>query len=107
MEDEDVLKTAVEGTKNVMRAAKEMGVKKVVLTSCMFAVFNQFKEDVEGRVFTAKDWNEDDEFTTVNMKAKIRAETLAWEEAKGETSLTVLNPGYLLGPMITERECST
>ena len=55
----EVVTPAIEGTKNVMAAAKRAGVKRVVLTSSVFALGNFMHPDppANGTVYTEEDWN--------------------------------------------------
>ena len=55
----EIVTPAIEGTKNVMAAAKRAGVKRVVLTSSVFALGNFMHPDppVNGTIYTEEDWN--------------------------------------------------
>ncbi|CAJ0585055.1 unnamed protein product, partial [Mesorhabditis spiculigera] len=105
---EETISTAIAGTKNVLAAcANEPSVKKVVLTSSMLAIF-------EGRPsgkLTEKDWSILDN-STAYAKSKTLAEQSAWEFAKegghkNNFILTVVNPGFILGPPLTDEKGSS
>lgn len=55
----EIVTPAIEGTTNVMAAAKRAGVKRVVLTSSVFAIGNFMHPDppVNGTIYTEEDWN--------------------------------------------------
>ncbi|KAF7975471.1 hypothetical protein HWV62_9501 [Athelia sp. TMB] len=56
--EEDLLKPAINGTLNVLRAAKKAGVKKVVITSSFAAISDLKGKGPWGdREYTEKDWN--------------------------------------------------
>ncbi|VDK19885.1 unnamed protein product [Anisakis simplex] len=77
--DESLIKTAVEGTLRVLRAAAQQAtVKKVVLTSSIAAIHEG--HDDMNRVFTEEDWtNLDSESLMYYPKSKTLAEQAAWD----------------------------
>jgi len=96
-----------------MIAALKAGVERVVLTSSCAAVGppQTWRGDMskveKGKVFTEEDWN-----TTSSLKegpylySKTVAEKKAWEIAEKNTdkiSLAVINPSFMLGPMMSDR----
>lgn len=100
---EEVIEPAVKGTKNVMEACAEMGVKRVVFTSSIGAVYL----DPQRNPFAIVDedcWsNLDYCIQTSNWYcyAKTLAEKSAWELAKKlNLQLVVVNPGVVLGPKL-------
>src|SRR6056297_1251178 len=104
---------ALKGTRNVLNTAKNIGsVKRVVLTSSVAAVHSDninIKETRNGK-FTEEHWN-----TTSNIKhqpysfSKTLAEQEAWKIAKTHEKwdLVVINPGFVLGPSLSQRKDST
>uniref|UniRef100_A0A915EDG8 NAD-dependent epimerase/dehydratase domain-containing protein n=1 Tax=Ditylenchus dipsaci TaxID=166011 RepID=A0A915EDG8_9BILA len=76
--DENIVKTAIEGTLNVLKAcASSTTVKKVVMTSSCAAI-NEGHED-ENRVFSEEDWCEvDSKKVLPYARSKAEAEKAAW-----------------------------
>lgn len=110
---DELIKPAVDGTLNVLKACAEVGgVKRVVLTSSIVAVYDPSipppKEHEEDKAFTEEDWtNIEDPHLDVYAKSKVLAEKAAWdfvkelpEEKKFE--LVAINPGLVLGPLYSK-----
>lgn len=110
---DSLIKPAVEGTLAVLRASAADGnVKRVVLTSSLAAVHDvkalDGKEDPEKK-YNEDDWVDPDKVEAYS-KSKILAERAAHkfiedlpqEEGKRKLELVVINPSYVLGPMITD-----
>jgi nucleoside-diphosphate-sugar epimerase len=101
--DPNVLITpARDGAKRALGAAIKAGVKRVVMTSSVAAT---------SKGATAGDWVSDEtQWTDVNApkvgayaQSKTLAEQAAWElikTAKGKTTLAVVNPALVLGPLM-------
>uniref|UniRef100_A0A914D2X2 NAD-dependent epimerase/dehydratase domain-containing protein n=1 Tax=Acrobeloides nanus TaxID=290746 RepID=A0A914D2X2_9BILA len=108
--DENTIRTALDGTLNVLKAcAKCHSVKKVVLTSSIAAIM--YGNDNHGKTVTEKDWsNIDGKNINTYQKSKTIAETAAWDFVKtipdgdNKFKLTCLNPGFIVGPSLTEVE---
>lgn len=117
--DPDVLiKPAVEGTLAVLRAASSDGnVKRVVLTSSLAAVHDvktlDGKQDPD-RVYNEDDWV-DENLVEPYSRSKILAEKAAHkfieelpqEGGKRKLELVVINPSYVLGPLLTNNLSSS
>lgn len=108
-----LIKPAVEGTRNVLESVnREEKVKKVVITSSVAAIFGDGEEiqNKENGIFDENDWN-----NTSNEKhqaysySKTAAEREAWRlfAEQSQWKLAVINPGFVLGPSITTRQDST
>ncbi len=99
--EDDVIRPAVEGTLRVLRAARDAGVKRVVLTSAFGAVGYSQKADV----FTEENWTDPEAPIAVYPKSKTLAERAAWDfiatEGRG-MELAVINPGAVFGPVLGE-----
>lgn len=100
--DENALiRPAVEGTRRALKAARDAGIDRVVLTSSVAAVSSSALP--AGRaVYTEDDWTDIDHPTaSAYIKSKTLAERAAWtfveEEAPG-LALTAINPSLVLGP---------
>jgi dihydroflavonol-4-reductase len=99
--ENDIIRPAVDGTLRALRAAKKAGVRRVVLTSSVAAVYgNDLPKGVSE--FDETMW------TDVNhpvgrvayTKSKTLAEKAAWDFIKSEASdieLTTINPVLVLG----------
>jgi nucleoside-diphosphate-sugar epimerase len=104
--EDDLIVPAREGTLRVLRAARDSGVKRVVLTSSYAAVGYGWPASRTAE-FTEKDWSVVDESSGVKVppyqKSKTIAEKAAWEfiEKEGrELELAVVNPVGVFGPII-------
>lgn len=90
----EIIEPSVTGGLNVLRAAKEAGVKKVIFTSSTAAVGNDAPAD---RPLNEKDWNDDTRLAYVY--AKTAAERKAWEFAdKSGMDMVAINPAAIIGP---------
>jgi len=102
-DENDLIRPAKEGTLRVLRAAAENGVKRVVLTSSVAAISAGHPR--EKTHFDEKDFSLLDSPTIEPYpKSKTLAERAAWEFMKNlpqghPLELTVINPGYVLGPL--------
>uniref|UniRef100_A0A7N0UQ86 NAD-dependent epimerase/dehydratase domain-containing protein n=1 Tax=Kalanchoe fedtschenkoi TaxID=63787 RepID=A0A7N0UQ86_KALFE len=99
----ELLDPAIEGTINVLKAAKELGVGRVVVTSSISAIMPSpyWPADV---VKTEQCWA-DEEYCKQNELwyplSKTLAEKAAWEFSKeNDLDVVVVNPGTVMGPMI-------
>jgi len=99
---DEVIVPARDGTLRVLRAARDAGVRRVVLTSSFAAVGYSPKPGAE---YTEADWTDPD---TPGLPAyplsKVVAERTAWDfinHEGGETELVVVNPTFILGPTLT------
>ncbi|MCF6276086.1 MAG: NAD-dependent epimerase/dehydratase family protein, partial [Robiginitomaculum sp.] len=79
------------------------GVKRIIMTSSMVSMLGQPGKGAHLRV-GEKDWTDPDwKKLTAYAISKTRAEISAWEYARVqgfEDRLTVINPGFVLGPAI-------
>ncbi|KAL1554109.1 NADPH-cytochrome p450 reductase [Salvia divinorum] len=100
---EQMVEPAVNGAKNVIRAAAEAKVRRVVITSSIGAIYMDPNRDPE-KVVDETCWS-DLEFckNTKNWYCygKAVAEQAAWDEAKESgVDLVVINPVLVLGPLL-------
>ncbi len=97
-DENDLILPAREGTLRVLRAAKDAGVRRVVLTSSIAAISYG-----PGRApFTETDWTDvEGALATPYYKSKTLAERAAWTfAAENRLELSVINPGMILGPSL-------
>ncbi|MBO6638829.1 MAG: aldehyde reductase [Roseitalea sp.] len=102
-DEEEVIRPAVDGTLRALKAAKDAGVKRVILTSSMVSVMEKDAPD-NGTAYTAADWS-DVNSARINPygKSKTLAERAAWDFVANEApdmELTAINPGLVLGPAL-------
>jgi len=99
----EVVEPALEGTKNVLESvSKAPSVKRVVLTSSIAAIAGIRPP---GHIFDENDWNLDSTLTGETYRYSKRiAEEVAWSLAKDKKiDLVVINPSFILGPVLTSR----
>jgi dihydroflavonol-4-reductase len=98
-DENDVVRPAVDGTLRALRAAKNSGLSRVVLTSSGLAVLLA-KPNGKAQL-DERDWSDPkDPRASPYAKSKILAERAAWrfvEQDAPELSLSVINPGFVLG----------
>lgn len=100
-DENELIIPAREGALRVLRAAKEAGVKRVVLTSSFAAV--GYGQPTQAAAFTEKNWtNPDGEDVSPYSKSKTIAERAAWDFVAKENGpeLTVVNPVGVFGPVL-------
>jgi dihydroflavonol-4-reductase len=99
--EDDWIKPAVEGNLRVLRAARDAGVKRVVLTSAFGAVGVGHKP--MNRPFNEADWSNLSGKIWPYQKSKTLSERAAWEfiarEGRG-MELSAINPVAVLGPAL-------
>ena len=92
--ENEVIKPTVEGNMNLLEAAREEGIKKIILTSTVGAVGYQRRG---GPPLTEEHWN--DRAQVPYFAAKTKEERLAHEFAKQHgINLVAVNPGAVIGP---------
>jgi nucleoside-diphosphate-sugar epimerase len=101
-DEEELVKPAVEGTTRVMRAARDAGVKRVVLTSSFAAI--GYGQRPQKEPFSEKNWtNLKGNGVLPYVKSKTVAEHEAWNfmgRERGGLELTVVNPVGVFGPVL-------
>jgi nucleoside-diphosphate-sugar epimerase len=105
---DELIVPAREGTVRVLRAARDAGARRVVLTSSFAAVGYSPKAV---RDYTEADWTDPD---TPGLppypRSKAIAERAAWdfiESEGGDTELVVMNPTFIAGPSLVSALRST
>ncbi|MFJ8605001.1 NAD-dependent epimerase/dehydratase family protein [Streptomyces shenzhenensis] len=99
---DELIVPARDGTLRVLRAARDAGARRTVLTSSFAAVGYSPKP---GSEFTEADWTDPDTpGLAAYPRSKAIAERAAWdlmEHDGGDTELVVVNPTFILGPALT------
>ena len=99
-DENEVIRPAVEGTLNVLKACAEAGIiKRVVLTSSIAAIGGGVTRD-----YNESDWAND--ASSPYQKSKMLAERAAWDfvdklEDDKKFELAVVNPGLVIGPVLS------
>lgn len=99
--EEDWIRPAVDGNLRLLRAARDAGVKRVVLTSAFGAIGVGHKS--LGRPFVETDWSDLTGNVAPYQKSKTLAERASWDfiarEGRG-LELASINPTMVLGPAL-------
>ncbi|KAH6811061.1 Rossmann-fold superfamily protein [Perilla frutescens var. frutescens] len=99
----DLLDPAVKGTINVLTAAKKLGVRRVVVTSSISAVFPSPNWPAD-KVKNEDCWTDEEYCKQKEVwypLSKTLAEKAAWKFAEENgLDIVVINPGTVMGPMI-------
>ncbi|KAL2540908.1 NAD(P)-binding Rossmann-fold superfamily protein [Abeliophyllum distichum] len=101
--ENELLAPAIKGTINVLTAAKELGVGRVVVTSSISAIIPSpnWPADV---VKNEECWSDEEYCKQKGVwypLSKTLAEKAAWEFAKEKNlDIVVVNPGTVMGPII-------
>jgi nucleoside-diphosphate-sugar epimerase len=105
---DEILIPARDGTLHVLRAARDAGARRVVLTSSFAAVGYSPKSNEE---YTEADWTDPDTpGLAAYPRSKAIAERTAWDfinDEGGDTELVVINPTFILGPTLTAQARSS
>jgi len=100
--EDDLIIPAREGALRVLRAARDAGVKRVVLTSS-FAAIGYGKAPADGRPFTEESWTDPTTKVSAYVRSKTLAERAAWDfiaAEGGSLELAVVNPVGIFGPVL-------
>ena len=100
--ENELIVPAVEGTLRVLKASRDAGVKRVVVTSSFAAVGYSHTDPTQ--LITEKSWtNPNDKTISTYVKSKTLAEKAAWnfmETEGGNLELAVVNPVAIFGPSL-------
>lgn len=99
--EEEWIRPAVDGNLRVLRAAREAGVQRVVLTSAFGAV--GMGHPPMTRPFDERDWSDLSGRVAPYQRSKTLSERAAWdfvEREGGALELAAINPTAVLGPAL-------
>ena len=110
-DDDELIKPAVEGTLNVLRAAKDAAsVKRVVVTGSLASVVGGLCGE-NGKTYSEEDFHDpESKPMQAYPKSKLMAEKAAWDFVKADDvkfELAVMNPGFIIGPPLGGNADST
>ncbi|MBX3015860.1 MAG: aldehyde reductase [Caldilineaceae bacterium] len=100
-DEDDVIIPARDGTLRVLRAARDAGVKRVVMTSSFVAIAYGHRPTT--RPFSEEMWTDIHGDVNPYMKSKTLAEQAAWDFIAREgdgLELAVVNPVGIFGPVL-------
>lgn len=99
--EDELIVPAREGTLRVLKASRDAGVKRVVLTSS-FAAIGYGREPMD-RPFDERDWSDPNAEIGAYAKSKTLAERAAWEFIEregGGMEFATVNPVGVFGPVL-------
>lgn len=101
-DENELIIPARDGALRVLKASRDAGVKRVVLTSSFAAIGYTPKPNNEP--YTEKDWTNPNDKIAPYIKSKTIAEKAAWDfiaREGGKLELSVVNPVGVLGPVLS------
>jgi dihydroflavonol-4-reductase len=99
--EEDWIRPAVDGNLRVLRAARDAGVRRVVLTSASGAIIAGHTS--RSQPFDETDWSDLTGKVWPYQKSKTLSERAAWDFIKsegGDLELAAVNPTAVMGPVL-------
>ncbi|MBV8351987.1 MAG: aldehyde reductase [Verrucomicrobia bacterium] len=99
--EDELITPAREGTLRVLRAARDAGAKRVVLTSSFAAI--GYGHEPQDKPFDETNWSNLNEDAGAYVKSKTLAERAAWDfmaKEGGNLELSVINPVGVFGPVL-------
>ncbi len=100
-DENELIAPARDGALRVLRAARDAGVKRVVLTSSFAAI--GYGRPPSGPVYTEADWTDTTQPVAAYVKSKAIAERAAWDFVAREGNgleLATVNPVVVFGPVL-------
>ena len=100
-DENDLIGPARDGALRVLEAARDAGVKRVVMTSSFAAI--GYGRHTKTSPYTEADWTEPDAPNVAYIKSKTIAERAAWDFMQrdgGKMELAVINPTGIFGPIL-------
>jgi len=99
--EDELIVPAREGALRVLRASRDAGVKRVVLTSSFAAI--GYGHEPQTTPFNETNWTNIQADTAAYVKSKALAERAAWDfiaNEGGGLELSVVNPAAVFGPVL-------
>ena len=101
--DDDYVRPARDGTLRALKAARDAGVKRVVMTSSVAAI--AYGRGTRDAPFTEADWTDETNLADTGPyeRSKTLAERAAWAWLAAEgggLELATVNPSFVLGPIL-------
>jgi dihydroflavonol-4-reductase len=101
--EDELIRPARDGALRVLKAARDAGVKRVVLTSSIAAII--YGHGTYPKVFTESDWTDETNLSDTGPyeRSKTIAErgAWAWQAAQGGAlELVTVNPSVVVGPVL-------
>ncbi len=108
--DDELVRPARDGALRVLKAARDAGVRRVVMTSSTAAV--TYGHGGRSKPFTEKDWSEpgDPGDSSAYERSKMLAERAAWDwqaSEGGALELVTVCPGAVLGPVLGQEHSAS
>ncbi|MEM8730834.1 MAG: aldehyde reductase [Pseudomonadota bacterium] len=102
---DDLIRPAVDGTLRAMRAAKAVGINRVILTSSNAAIYKEASKPKDAPSDESNWTTPDDPSVGAYEASKTLAERAAWDFVGRypEIALTTINPGAVFGPPMDAR----
>ncbi len=102
-DDDELVRPARDGALRVLKAARDAGVRRVVMTSSTAAVC--YGHGGRSKPFTENDWSDPKDRTDSSAyeRSKMIAERAAWdwrEREGGALELVTICPGAVIGPVL-------
>jgi dihydroflavonol-4-reductase len=102
-DDDELVRPARDGTLRVLKAARDVGVRRVVMTSSSAAVC--YGHGGRTRPYTEDDWSDPKDKTDSSAyeRSKMIAERAAWDwhaREGGALELVTICPGAVIGPVL-------
>lgn len=102
-DDDELVRPARDGALRVIKAARDAGAKRVVMTSSIAAIV--YGRGSPKAPLTEADWSDETNRadTSAYERSKTIAERAAWDFMKregGSLQLVTVNPGAVLGPLL-------
>ena len=99
--EDELIVPAREGSLRVLRAARDAGVKRVVLTSSFAAI--GYGKEPQAKPLDETNWTDPTADVSAYVKSKTLAERAAWDfiaKQGGKLELSVVNPVGVFGPVL-------
>ena len=102
-EDDELVRPARDGALRVLKASRDVGVRRLILTSSTAAV--SYGHGGRSRPFTEADWSDPSVLadSSAYERSKMIAERAAWDwhaQEGGALELATVCPGAVLGPVL-------